>query len=205
MLCVPVLRIGLTEVRTAKGVFSFGLHALKVHDLSRAALPDIFDELRIHRVLARAAGAPARWRIGLTQRRCSVNATTVANLLTAMHGEAFAYAKFMLYAERARQQGHTELAQLFENAAKEERFEHFAEGAGLAGLVRTDADNLREAIEAESYEIETRYHEFAEKALGSGDHAAAAHFEGSRRAEVRRREAFKAALAKVQKDGMRAW
>lgn len=134
-----------------------------------------------------------------------MNGTTVANLLTAMHGEAFAYAKFMLYAERARQQDHTKLAELFENAAKEERFKHFAEGAGLAGLVGTDADNLRDAIEAESYEIEKRYGVFAEKALAAGDHAAAAHFEESRRAEVRRREAFKAALATAQKDALRAW
>jgi rubrerythrin len=134
-----------------------------------------------------------------------VNATTVANLLTAMHGEAFAYAKFMLYAERARQQDHKELAELFENAAKEERFEHFAQGAGLAGLTGTDADNLRDAIEAQSHEAETMYCDFAEKALAAGDNDAAAHFEEIRRAEVRRREAFKTALATVQKAALRAW
>ena len=83
--------------------------------------------------------------------------TTIANLLTAMHGEAFTYAKYMLYAERARRQGHTELAELFENIAKEERLEHFAEEAELAGLVGTDVDNLRNAIEGESYEIEIMY------------------------------------------------
>lgn len=133
-----------------------------------------------------------------------MNTTTVENLLTAMHGEAFAYAKYMLYAERARQQGHTELAELFENIAKEERLEHFAEEAELAGLVGTDADNLRNAIDGESYEVETMYREFAEKALAAGDDAAAARFEEIRHDEIKHRDALKAALATIQKDAMRA-
>lgn len=133
-----------------------------------------------------------------------MNTTTVENLLTAMHGEAFAYAKYMLYAERARQQGHTELAELFENIAKEERLEHFAEEAELAGLVGTDADNLSNAIEGESYEVETMYREFAEKALAAGDDAAAARFEEIRHDEIKHRDALKAALATIQKDAMRA-
>ena len=133
-----------------------------------------------------------------------MNTTTVENLLTAMHGEAFAYARYMLYAERARQQGHTELAELFENIAKEERLEHFAEEAELAGLVGTDADNLRNAIEGESYEVETMYREFAEKALAAGDDAAAARFDEIRHDEIKHRDALKAALATIQKDAMRA-
>ena len=133
-----------------------------------------------------------------------MNTTTVENLLTAMHGEAFAYAKYMLYAERARQQGHTELAELFEKIAKEERLEHFAEEAELAGLVGTDADNLSNAIEGESYEVETMYREFAEKALAAGDNAAADRFEEIRHDEIKHRDALKAALATIQKDAMRA-
>jgi rubrerythrin len=128
-----------------------------------------------------------------------VNTTTEENLLTAMHGEAFAYAKYMLYAEHARQNGNTELAELFEKIAKEERLEHFAEEAGLAGLVGTDADNLRDAIEGESYEIETMYRQFAEKALTAGDSAAAARFEEILHDEMKHRDAFKAALSKIKK------
>lgn len=134
-----------------------------------------------------------------------MNATTVANLLTAMHGEAFAYAKYMLYAERARQQGHTELAELFENTAKEERLEHFAEEAGLAGLVGSDAGNLKDAIEGEAYEVETMYRNFAQQALAAGDKAAADRFEEIRHDEMKHRDAFKAALATVQKHATRAW
>jgi len=51
---------------------------------------------------------------------------TLDHLSTAMHGEAFAYAKYLLYAEHARRSGNNELANLFEQATKIERFQHFA-------------------------------------------------------------------------------
>jgi rubrerythrin len=123
---------------------------------------------------------------------------TMDNLSTAMHGEAFAYAKYLLYAEHARKGGNKELADLFEKTANTERFEHFAEEAQLAGLVGSDADNLKDAIRGESYEIEAMYLEFAQKAKVAGDAAAAARFEENRHDEMSHREAFKAALAKLE-------
>jgi hypothetical protein len=38
---------------------------------------------------------------------------TQANLSTAMHGEAFAYAKYLLYAKQAQRNGNAELANIF--------------------------------------------------------------------------------------------
>ncbi len=128
-------------------------------------------------------------------KRGPTNKATAENLSTAMHGEAFAYAKYMLYAEHARQNGNDELAELFETSAKTERFEHFAEEARLAGVVGGDADNLQDAINGESYEVETMYREFAEKASAAGDKAVAQRFEEIRRDEMKHRNAFKAALA----------
>ena len=126
--------------------------------------------------------------------------TTSENLATAMHGEAFAYAKYMLYAEHARQSGHEALATLFETSAKTERFEHFAEEARLGGLVGDDAENLKDAIQGESYEVETMYRQFAEKAAAAGDQNAAQRFEEIRHDEMKHRDAFKVALEKTGKD-----
>ena len=123
---------------------------------------------------------------------------TQDNLSTAMHGEAFAYAKYMLYAERARKNGNKRLALLFEKAARTERFQHFTEEADLAGIVGSDTDNLRDAIAGESYEVETMYREFAEQAAAAGDKAAADRFEEIRHDEMAHRDAFKAALAKPE-------
>jgi len=122
-----------------------------------------------------------------------------------MHGEAFAYAKYMLFAERARQRGNPELAQLLEKTAKEELLEHFAEEAGLAELVRADSDNLEDAIQGESYEIETMYRDFAEQAFSAGDKAVGDRFDEIRHDEMKHRDEFKKALTKLRENPSRAW
>ena len=145
------------------------------------------------------AGAVMFFAGRLTARSSgSLSQKTQDNLSTAMHGEAFAYAKYLLFAHQARQHGNTELARLFRSAANTERFQHFAEEAQLAGLVGSDAENLRDAIKGESYEVETMYREFAEQASAAGDKAAAERFEEVRHDEMGHRDAFKAALAKIE-------
>ncbi|MEU9760313.1 ferritin family protein [Streptomyces sp. NPDC047987] len=84
-------------------------------------------------------------------------ARTMANLDTAMHGEALAHAKYMLFATRARQTGNPALARLFEGTAGVELHEHFAGEAALAGLVRTTKTNLRKAITGERNEATSLY------------------------------------------------
>jgi len=132
-------------------------------------------------------------------RTQQLNQKTMENLHTAMKGEAFAYASYLLYAEQARKTGHPEIAELFENAAKTERFEHFAEEAELAGLVGSNEENLRNAIKGESYEATTMYKEFAEQATSVEDHAAAERFEEIRQDEMKHRVMFEAALQKLEK------
>jgi rubrerythrin len=134
----------------------------------------------------------------ITETRGSLDQKTLDNLSTAMHGEAFVYVKYLLYAEHARKSGHEELADLFEKTANTERFEHFAEEAQLFGLVGSDAENLKDAIQGESYEVETMYLEFAQKAKVAGDIAAATRFEEDRHDEIGHRDAFETALSKLE-------
>lgn len=130
--------------------------------------------------------------------RRTLDPKTLDNLLTAMHGEAFAYVKYLLFAEQARMNGKKDLADLFEKTAKTERFEHFAEEAQVAGLVGSDTDNLQDALKGESYEVDTMYLEFARSARIAGDTIAAARFEEIRHDEIGHRDAFKIALAKLE-------
>lgn len=132
-----------------------------------------------------------------------MNPTTRQNLISAMHGEAYAFAKYMLFAEHARKSGHSALADLFEKTARVEHLEHFAEEAELAAIVGSDADNLRDAIKGESYEIDTMYREFAEQAAASGDQAAADRFAEVRGDEMGHRDAFAAALSALESTGAR--
>lgn len=134
--------------------------------------------------------------IGQGQKK--LNQQTMANLSTAMHGEAFAYAKYLLFADHARKGGNAQLANLFEQTAKTERFDHFAKEAKLAGVVGSDSDNLKDAISGENYETTTMYRQFAEQAQKAGDQNVAAQFEEIRQDEMKHRDAFNTALAKVE-------
>lgn len=129
-----------------------------------------------------------------------MDAETRANLLTTLHGEAFAYAKYMLFAAQARRDGHLALADLFERTAGIERLEHFAEAAALYGLVGEAADNLRDAIAGESYEVETLYPSFAEQASAAGESEAAARFIELQGDEAGHRHAFEEALHELEAD-----
>jgi rubrerythrin len=137
-------------------------------------------------------------RITAAQEHAKLNPKTKENLLTAMHGEAFAHAKYLLFAEQARKSGNQELADLFEKTANVERMEHLREEASLAGIVGSDQDNLKDAIKGESYEVETMYPQFAKQARDVGDNAAADRFEEVRRDEMKHRDTFKAELKKLE-------
>lgn len=127
-----------------------------------------------------------------------MNAETREHLLQALHGEAFAFARYMLYAEVARRNGRPELADLFERTARAERFEHFAEEAELVGMVGSDEDNLREAIAGERYEVETMYPGFAQQAQLAGEAAAAERFAEIRDDESDHVAAFQRALEQLE-------
>lgn len=136
--------------------------------------------------------------------RTVTNEQTKQNLSTAMHGEAFAFAKYKLFAEEARGAGDAKTADLFEQTARTERFEHFREEARLAGLTGTVSDNLKDALKGESYETETMYREFAEQAEQAGEHEAAQRFEEIRKDEAKHRDAFAAALTSLRQSDARS-
>ena len=123
---------------------------------------------------------------------------TIDNLMIAAHGEAFAYAKYMLYADYARKTGRGDISDLLEKTAAMERFEHFADEAELLGLVGRNTDNLLDAAKGETYEIDTMYKNFARQAAAVGDNVAADRFEEIRQDEMKHREAFKSAMRGIQ-------
>jgi len=121
------------------------------------------------------------------------------DLEAAMKGEAFAYAKYSLYAEQARARGHADIAALFERTAKTERLEHFREHAELAGFMATsDADNLRDAMKGEAYETKAMYPEMAARARKAGDAAAASRFAEIGGDESKHHDEFAAALSRLE-------
>ena len=121
--------------------------------------------------------------------------TTLANLTTAMQGEAFAYAKYMRYADQARRDGNTAVAQLFTNTANVELNEHFASLATLAGLVAADTNaNLNDAITGEQHEADVMYPDYAQQADQAGNPQAANLFREIASDEKTHQQAFEKAL-----------
>lgn len=106
-----------------------------------------------------------------------MDAQTHRNVVAALHGEAFAYARYRLFANAARKRGDDRLASMFDGIASAELDEHFAELTELAGLVGTDVDNIRTALQDENDEVESLYPEFAKHARSVGEVAVAERFD----------------------------
>ena len=128
----------------------------------------------------------------------AISARSRKNLMEAMKGEAFAFAKYKLFAKHARNNGDNELADIFDKTADQEYMEHFVEQADLIQLVGTDEQDVTNAIAGESFEVDTLYKQFAEEAREDGDEQVAHRFEEIRRDEAFHQLAFHEALIKIQ-------
>ena len=122
---------------------------------------------------------------------------TLENLRTAMKGEALAYAKYMLYGDKAQETGQPELAKLFHRTAAVERTEHFAEQANLAGAVRDTGTNLCATIKGERHEGTQMYPDYARQASAAGDTEAAKVFKDTANDELKHAKAFSGELSKL--------
>ena len=120
--------------------------------------------------------------------------TTLANLRSAMRGEAFASAKYRMYAQSACAHGQWQIGRLFGVLSLLERREHFAGLANLAGLVGDTSENLRAAVAGENAEATRMYPEFAREARAVGDTAAADWFTEVALDEAKHRDAFQSAF-----------
>lgn len=127
-----------------------------------------------------------------------MDAQTYENVLAAMRGEAAAHARYRLFAAAARKQGEDRLASMFDGIAAVELQEHFAELAELAGLVGTDADNIRGAIIDENREVQETYPRFSRQARGAGETAVAELFEEMAEDEREHEKALEQALEQLE-------
>jgi len=121
---------------------------------------------------------------------------TRQDLLNAMKDEAFDHLKYMMYAEQARKNGNAELGAVFERIAAAERDKHFKEHAKYLGLLRSDSENLTDAISGEYLATSKIYPEMANRAKAAGDTEVGQHFAKVGKEEAEHHETFKAALLK---------
>lgn len=135
---------------------------------------------------------------------------TIENLGAAIEGEANAAHRYALFATRADEEGHPQVAELFRAAAESERIHRRNHEAVLRALghpvteprladveVRSTRENLRVPIEGERDEATEMYPRYIEQARRDSVPAAATSFTYARDAEQGHERLFQEALASL--------
>ena len=118
---------------------------------------------------------------------------TEKNLWNAIVSEALANLKYNAYAQRAMQEGHPEVAQIFQEVAGAETV-HGINHLRVSGDMASTAENLRAIIEGEAQEAATIYPMMIREALEEGNQEAADSFTLAMERERRHLEAFTESL-----------
>lgn len=126
---------------------------------------------------------------------------TEKNLIAAFAGESQARNKYTYYASKAKNEGYEQIAAIFEETAGNEK-EHaklwFKQLNG--GDVPSTIDNLKAAIEGETYEYENMYADFAKVAKEEGFDQIARLFEMVGEIEKHHAERYKILLENINED-----
>ena len=122
---------------------------------------------------------------------------TQKNLWNAIVSEALANLKYNAYAQRAMQEGHPEVAQIFQEVAGAETV-HGINHLRVSGDMASTAENLRVIIEGEAQEAATIYPMMIREALEDGHQEAADSFTLAMERERRHLQAFTESLSGLE-------
>ena len=120
---------------------------------------------------------------------------TTQNLKDAFAGESQAHQKYRAFAKKADQDGMPNIARLFRTAAEAERIHAEAHFRNSGGVLST-GENLRAAIEGETYESTTMYPPMLQQAQAD-NHRSKTMFEFAMKAEAVHAQLYQRALEAV--------
>ena len=126
---------------------------------------------------------------------------TEKNLMEAFKGESQARNKYDYYASRARKDGYEQIAEIFEETAKNEKehaklwFKYLHEG-----IIPETKTNLKDAASGENYEWTTMYEEFAKTAKEEGFDELAYLFDAVGKIEKEHEERYKKLIENINND-----
>src|SRR5208337_1718829 len=122
---------------------------------------------------------------------------TATNLEQAFAGESQASMRYLVFAEKADQEGYPGVAKLFRAAAKAELYHALSHFRAL-GAVQGTLDNLRTAIEGETHEFKEMYPAMIQEAVAEKEIEARHSLEYAMSIEMMHAKFFKAALDNPQ-------
>ncbi len=118
---------------------------------------------------------------------------TEKNLEEAFAGESQANRRYLAFAKKAEEEGYSAVAKLFRAAAEAETIHAHAHLRELGGIKDT-AENLKTAIQGESYEFESMYPPMVEDARAEGKEGAFRSFSYALEVEKIHAELYRKAL-----------
>ncbi|HPD98579.1 MAG TPA: rubrerythrin family protein [Synergistales bacterium] len=117
------------------------------------------------------------------------NEKTLKNLEAAFSGESQANRKYLAFAKKADAEGFHQVAMLFRAAAEAETIHAHTHLATMGGIGSTE-ENLKAAVEGETYEFTSMYPSFIEDAAAEGQKRAERSFRLANEAEKVHAELF---------------
>ena len=136
---------------------------------------------------------------------------TLTNLQAAYNGESNAHNRYLVFAQKADQEGYGEIASLFRAAARAEQI-HLTNHAAVirklgaeptvtieVPLVKSTRENLESvASKGEAYERDTMYPDFIKQASADGNPDAVQTFDLARKAEAQHFQLFSQAVENLE-------
>ncbi len=132
------------------------------------------------------------------------------NMQAAYKGETTAHFKYEAYSKKAMEEGHPEIALLFKAASGAELIHAENHKVVLVRMgesiplikpeftVKSTVENLKEAINGESYEFNTMYPEFIKNANTAGNYMSQISLTYAYKVEQKHRDFYKGALAALE-------
>jgi rubrerythrin len=145
----------------------------------------------------------------LTLPTAASASVTLDHLQAAYDGESNAHAKYVAFAKKADAEGYAAVASLFRAAAKAEEIHAANHAAVITKMgakpmasvklpeIKSTTDNLKAAVEGESYERDTMYPQFIKDARAAGDADAVRSFNFALSAEGEHATLYGDAAAKL--------
>ncbi len=126
------------------------------------------------------------------------NSETMKNLAEAFAGESQANRKYLAFAQKAEDEGYLQAAKLFRAAAHAETV-HALSHLRTMGKVGSTKENLKAAIEGETYEFTKMYPVMIEKAKEEAQASALRSFSYANAVEVQHASLYQNALDNLDK------
>ncbi len=125
--------------------------------------------------------------------------TTEKNLAAAFAGESQANRKYLAFSKQAASEGHDQVAKLFRATAEAETI-HAHSHFKVMGGIKSTAENLKAAVEGETYEFTVMYPEFIKEAEKEGNTQALRTFTMANSAEAGHAAIYQKALDRLGKN-----